>query len=80
MGTEDVEQSRNSPGSANDMQTQDDTAKEHGVALGAAQAGSQATDEPTEKKADVAPNGGYGWVCVAACATINGCVLPSHAV
>jgi hypothetical protein len=24
-----------------------------------------------ENKADVAPNGGYGWVCVAACATIN---------
>lgn len=29
-----------------------------------------------EKKADVPPNGGYGWVCVAACATINACVYP----
>lgn len=24
-----------------------------------------------EKRADVPPNGGYGWICVAACATIN---------
>jgi hypothetical protein len=34
-----------------------------------------------EKKADVPPNGGYGWVCVAACATINACVYsPSISV
>lgn len=28
-----------------------------------------------ERKADVPPNGGYGWVCVAACATINAYVF-----
>jgi len=33
-----------------------------------------------ERKADVPPNGGYGWVCVAACATINAYVfsIPPH--
>lgn len=27
--------------------------------------------ELSEKPVDVPPNGGYGWVCVACCATIN---------
>lgn len=31
-----------------------------------------------EKKVDVPPNGGYGWVCVAACATINAYVCSRH--
>lgn len=26
----------------------------------------------SEKKEDVPPNGGYGWVCIACCAIING--------
>ena len=73
MGAEDPEKSwNNSPERANKMQARDQAANEHVVALDPAQAGSQTTGESTEKKADVAPNGGYGWVCVAACATING--------
>jgi hypothetical protein len=80
MGVEESEKSWDGPGGASGMQTHDGVAKEHGTVLGAGQVGSQATDVVAGKKADVAPNGGYGWVCVAACATINGYVDAKLAV
>lgn len=42
--------------------------KEVGVATG----GNVEVLQNVEKEVDVPPNGGYGWICVAACFTING--------
>ncbi|KAH7385765.1 major facilitator superfamily domain-containing protein [Pyrenochaeta sp. MPI-SDFR-AT-0127] len=39
---------------------------------GAQEEGNREEVAVAAKGADVPPNGGYGWVCVAACATLNG--------
>ena len=58
--------------------SRDDFPKANGTALnhGRVDGGSDKEEngdiqELSEKKEDVPPNGGYGWVCVACIATIN---------
>lgn len=47
------------------------TRNEEGEVIESIQHGHQAKGTEEERISDVPPNGGYGWVCVAACATIN---------
>jgi len=70
-----IESSEKSYGVA-DMSNAPSVEKEHGITGGPDTVAGEG-NAIAEKKADVPPNGGYGWVCVAACATINACVSPS---
>lgn len=53
--------------------------KEQGVMAGQDTVADE-SNAVVEKKVDVPPNGGYGWVCVAACATINAYVSSRIAI
>jgi hypothetical protein len=68
-----IENSEKSYGAA-DVSIQPSVEKEQGN-TGAQDTVAGEGNAVVEKKADVPPNGGYGWVCVAACATINACVF-----
>lgn len=76
MAITDSEKSYETP----DMSNVPTAEKEQGATGGQDTVAGEGSDT-VEKKADVPPNGGYGWVCVAACATINACAYsPSIAV
>lgn len=72
MGVANSEKSYGTP----DMSNTPSAEKEQGITGGQDKVAGEG-NAIIEKKADVPPNGGYGWVCVAACATINACVLSS---
>ena len=69
----EIESSEKSYGAA-DMSNEPSVEKEQGNTGGQDTVAGEG-NAVVEKKADVPPNGGYGWVCVAACATINACVF-----
>lgn len=55
---------------SNEQQPQPETSKHEGNAEKNNESGQEA-QSAEQTRVDVPPNGGYGWVCVAACATIN---------
>lgn len=70
LGTTLSEKSRSSRDLGNGIQRSGGKEKEESAA--GAEGSAMENAAMTEKEVDVPPNGGYGWVCVAACATING--------
>ena len=69
----EIESSEKSYGAA-DMSNEPGVEKEQGNTGGQDTVAGEG-NAVVEKKADVPPNGGYGWVCVEECATINACVF-----